>query len=50
MGKVQSKRKASGKTVKRRKVVRRKVVATIKDPNIQSTKRDPKQNVVAAIK
>jgi len=51
MGKVKSKRKASGKTVKRKGTnqrKRRKVVAITKESKIQSTERDPKQNVVSA--
>jgi len=51
MGKVQSMRKASGKTVKEKGTnqrKRRKVMATSK-PNIQSTEHDPKQNMVAAM-
>jgi len=44
-------RKASGKTVKGKRTnqrKRRKVVAISKEPNIQSTERDPK-NMVAAM-
>ena len=49
---VKSRRKASVKTVKRKgknQRKRRKVVATIREPNIQSTERDQKQNVIAAM-
>ena len=52
MGKVKSKRKAAGKTVKRKgtnQQKKRKVMVTTKAPNIQSTKREQKQNVVAAM-
>ena len=53
MDKVKSKRKASGKTGKRKGTSqrkKRKVVATNNEPSVQSTdQHDPKQNVVAAM-
>ena len=51
MGKVKSKRRASGKTVKRKGAKRskreEKLWPTTKEPNTQCTERDQKQNVAA---
>ena len=50
---VKSRRKASVKTVKRKgknQRKTRKVMAATREPNIQSTERDEKQNMIAAIR